>query len=247
MAARCTHVLIGLLAASAFAGCGGSSTHSVSGDPLAAAADATIKQPSEKVTMDAKIDLSGQSLSLEGSGAFAKQQGKLHVSFNLSGLGSSTADEIFVGDVVWISSPLLSAALNGKHWVRLDLSKPVQVYGFNLNALTGQTPTAALEKLRLKGKVSNLGAETVDGVETTHYREDLNVTEAGSRYKTVEAWVDDDDVVRKLKLDYRAQVDASGTETAHTVLTMKLSDFGTAVHIAPPAEDDVADASEVGK
>ena len=50
----------------ALPGCGGSSNQAVSGDPVAAAADKTSKQRSEKVALQAKVDLSGQSVALDG-------------------------------------------------------------------------------------------------------------------------------------------------------------------------------------
>ena len=40
----------------ALPGCGGSSNQAVSGDPVAAAAGATSKQPSEKVALQGKVD-----------------------------------------------------------------------------------------------------------------------------------------------------------------------------------------------
>jgi hypothetical protein len=226
----------------ALAACGGSSSHTVQGDPLTVAADTTAKQSSEKVAMQAKIDLSGQSLTLDGNGAFAKERGELHLNFDLGGFGSSNLDEVFQGNVAWLRTPLLTTQLRGKHWVRLDLTKHAQAFGFDLNALAGQTPSAALDTLRRHGKVTALGKATIGGVETTHYRETL-----GGDYKSVDAWVDGQNLVRRVKLDYDAQLDPSSKDRAHTVLTMDLSDFGSAVTATPPRADDVIDSSEVGK
>jgi hypothetical protein len=235
-----------LLAPLVIAGCGGGSTHAVSSDPLPAAADATSKQPSEKVSMQVKIDLSGQSLSLEGSGAFAQKKGELHLLFTAGVLGSSNLDELFEDDVVWLRSPLLSSSLHGKHWLKLDLAKRNKVLGFDLRALTGQMPSAALAKLRLSGSVSTLGHEKIGGVETTHYRKTLNVEDAGALYKSVDAWVDSENLVRQETLDYGARIDPTSVERAHTVLTMVFSDFGTAVSVTPPPASDVVDARELG-
>jgi hypothetical protein len=229
------------------AACGGASKHAVTGNPLGAAADKTSAQSSEKVAMQAKIDLSGQSLTLSGNGGFAGKNGKLQVKFNLPGLGSSSLDEVFRGDVAWLDSPLLASTLKGKHWVKLDLTKPVQAFGFNLNALTGQTPSAALDALRLAGSVSSLGSETVGDVKTTHYHVTPNGTGNGASYKSVDAWVDGNDLVRQVKLEYDAKVDPTSSTPAHTVLTMQFSDFGTPVTATPPPASDVVDASELGK
>jgi hypothetical protein len=226
------------------AGCGGSSNQAVTGDPVATAADATSKQPSEKVALQAKVDLSGQSVSLGGNGAFSNRNdtGNLHLVVSIGSFGPGKLDEVFGGKVVWLRSPLLTSTLRGKHWIKLDLAKPAQVLGFDLNALAGQAPSAALDKLRLDGKVTKVGTDTVDGVETTHYRKELS-----GDYKSVDAWVDDRDLVRRLKLDYEAKVDPTSKQGAHTVLTMTLSDFGTPVSAPPPPAADVVDSSEVGK
>jgi hypothetical protein len=240
MAARRTHLLIVLPLV--LAACGGSSSHSVQGDPLTVAADTTAKQAGEKVAMQAKIDLSGQTLTLDGDGAFAKDRGVLHLKFDLGGFGSSTADEVFEGNIAWLRVPLLASQLGGKHWVRLDLTKHAQAFGFDLNALAGQTPSSALATLRRGGSVSTLGKETVGGVETTHYRKT-----PGGEYKSVDAWVDDQDLVRRVKLDYDAQLDPSSKQRAHTVLTMDFSDFGSAVSATPPPASDAVDVSEVGR
>jgi hypothetical protein len=228
----------------ALAGCGGSSNQEVSGDPLAAAADATSKQPSEKVALEAKVDLSGQTVSLGGNGAFSNtgDKGKLHLLVSIGSFGPGPLDEVFDGMVVWIRSPLLSSTLHGKHWIKLDLAKPAQVLGFDLNALTGQAPSAALEKLRLDGKVTKEGTDTIGGVETTHYRKELS-----GDYRSAEAWIDDHDLVRRLKLDYEAKVDPTSKQGAHTVVTMTFSDFGTPVSATPPPAAEVVDSSEVGK
>jgi hypothetical protein len=231
----------------ALAACGGGSKHMVKGDPLATGAGKTSAQSGEKVTIQAKIDLSGQSLTLAGDGAFGRNDGDLHLKLNLPGLGSSTIDEVFQGSVAWLNSPLLSSTLKGKHWVKLDLTKSVQAFGFNLNALAGQTPSAVFDALRLPGTVSSVGSQTVDGVQTTHYHKAPDAAGKGLLYKSIDAWVDDNDLVRKVELDYGVRVDPTTRTPAHTVLTMTFSDFGATVTSTPPPPGDVVAASELGK
>jgi hypothetical protein len=232
-----------IVALLSLAGCGGSSNQTVSGDPVAAAADATAKQPSEKVGLDAKVDLSGQSVKLGGNGAFSKRgDGRLHLVVSIGSFGPGSLDEVFDGNTVWLRTALLTSTLRGKHWIKLDLTKPAQVLGFDLNALAGQAPSEALEALGRRGTVTKVGTDTLDGVQTTHYRKELS----GS-YRSADAWVDDKGLVRRLKLDYDAKVDPTSTQGAHTVLTMDLSDFGTPVSAPPPPAADVVDSSEVGR
>jgi len=233
-----------IVALLSLAGCGGSSNQAVSGDPVAAAADATSKQPSEKVGLEAKVDLSGQSVKLAGNGAFSNSddKGQLHLVVSIGSFGPGSLDEVFDAETVWLRSPLLTSTLRGKHWIKLDLTRPAQVLGFDLNALAGQAPSSALEKLKLDGTVTNAGTATIGGVETTHYRKALS-----GEYHSADAWVDDKGLVRRLKLDYDAKVDPTTKQGAHTVLTMDRSDFGTAVSAQRPPAAEVVDSSEVGK
>ena len=227
------------------AACGGSSSTAVSGDPLATAADRTAQQASEKADVQAAIDFAGQKLTIGGNGAFDKaQNGVLHLAFTLPGVGSSKLDEVFKGNVVWVHSPLLTSTLNGKSWAKLDLGKQAKALGFNLSVLTGQTPSAALAVLKLpaSGSVTTVGKETIDGVETTHYRKALGGAKgSGNTYNSVDAWVDGRNLVRKLQLDYGANIDPTSKEPAHTVVTMTFSGFGTPVTATPPAASDTGE------
>jgi hypothetical protein len=117
--------------------------------------------------------------------------------------------------------------------------------GFDLSPLTGQTPTVALARLRRGGPVSRLGQENVRSIETTHYREELNYTEAGAVYHSVEAWVDSQGLVRRLTLDFAPRLRPTSNVRSHTVLTMTFSDFGTHVSVSPPKASDVLGSSEV--
>jgi hypothetical protein len=58
------------------------------------------------------------------------------------------------------------------------------------------------------------------------------------QFDSAEAWVDEHNLVRKVKLDFDANV--SGTDKAHTVLTIDYSDFGAAVEVAPPSASEVS-------
>jgi hypothetical protein len=248
MAARRSLLLIALPVVLAACGGGGGGSKAPAGKTsLTQAADATLAQPSEDVTLSAKVDLSGQTLSLDGKGGFDNRAdtGQLSLSLALGSLGSSKLDAIYRKNVVWLKSPLLAAALRGKQWVRVDLGKQAKALGFDLNALTGETPASALEAVRLPGAVSEVGSEKVDGVETTHYRKTLTATVSGTKYHSVDAWVDGQDLIRQLKLDYTAQLDPASKQGAHTLVTMTLSNFGSKVSVTVPPADQVVDSSQV--
>jgi hypothetical protein len=198
----------------ALAACGGSSQKQ-SGD-LPAAVDKTLAQGSEKVALSGKVDLSGQTLTLDGDGAFGAKGGKLHLDVTLPIVGKTTVDEIVVGKRSWLRSPAA-----GNRWIRVD-SNP-KALGFDVRAVTGVTPASALELLRAGTATAGSGG---------HYHVTLGQTRQGIQFNSADAWVDDQNLVQKVKLDFDANV--SGTDKAHTVLTIDYSDFGAAVHVAPP-------------
>jgi len=223
---------------------GGGGGTTVAGDPLAAATTATAKQGSEKVAIQGKGDFQGQKLTLAGNGAFKGDDGELHLEVGVEGLGSSNVDEIRQSGATYLSSPLLATTLAGKHWLKVAAGRRANFLGFDLSPFTDQTPSSVLAKLRGAGSVSTVGKDTVDGVETTHYRKALDVTEHGADYKSVDAWVDDRGLVRKVALDYDAHIDPTSKTPAHTVLTMTLSDFGSPVTVTVPPASDVLDSSK---
>jgi hypothetical protein len=224
------------------AACGGGGSKAVSGDPLAVAARHTLAQGSEKVSLQAKVDLGGQNISADGEGAFSRDGGTLHLSFDLPLIGSTTLDELVEGKVIWVRSPLLN-----KHWIKFDAGKPVSVSGINLKLLTGVTPTAALALFQENEGAKAIGTDTVNGVSTNHYRVTLGMINQDVQYNSAEAWVDDQNLVRRVTLDFDAKISTTGNDKAHTVLTINYTDFGTAVTVTPPAADDVIDSSELSK
>ena len=176
----------------------------------------TLAQGSEKVTLDGKVDLSGQTLTLDGDGAFGRKGGRLHLNVTLPIVGRTSVDELVVGNRTWLRTALL-----GKDWVRVDQSP--KALGFDARSLTGVTPRSALLLLE-RG--------TVEASGTNHYRVTLGETSGDVRFNSAEAWVDDQNLVRKVKLDFDANV--SSSDKAHTVLTIDYSDFGTPVDVSPP-------------
>jgi hypothetical protein len=220
MAARGPYLLI--VVPLALAACGGGGSSSTSGDGLASAVQQSLAQRSEKVTLAGKVDLAGQILKLDGDGAFGPKGGRLHLNVDIPIVGRTGVDEIVVGKRAWLRSGLI-----GKRWVPID-STPTGL-GFDVRALTGVTPAAALRLLQ-RG--------TPEALSDNHYRITLGETTGGIRFNSAEAWVDEQNLVDKVKLDFDANV--SGTDKAHTVLTIDYSDFGTAVNVSPPPASEVS-------
>jgi hypothetical protein len=205
--------------------CGGGSSTPVTGDPLGDAVRHTLAQKSAMVALDAKVDLSGQSINASGDGAFAGGTSHVHLNFDVPLLGSSTLDEVVVGKVLWVKSPLI-----GKKWLRFESGTSAKVAGFDLSALTGVTPTGALALLQHDDNSTSLGKG--------HYRLDLGgITSGDIQYNSAEAWVDDQNLVRKVKLDFDVNV---GSDKAHSIVTINYSNFGTPFTVTVPAASEVA-------
>jgi hypothetical protein len=238
----------------ALAACGGGGDKS-SGNPLADAADKTAAQGSELTSTSGKVVTPDQTLVLNGDGGFnhATNEGWQHYKVKVTG-GTPDLDEITIGNVLWLKSPLFGNALPaGKEWIKLDLGKTTKELGFNAKGLLGTNAADVLKQLeRTKTPVKELGKEEIDGVDTTHYRATIDPKPAAGDkvgkftapvYKPIEAWVDGDGLLRQVKVDYTTQVATNDKSRAHVTLTMKLDDFGSTVAVDPPAANLVVDAT----
>jgi hypothetical protein len=148
--------------------------------------------------------------------------------------------------------------LGGKSWVEVDLSKLASSHGFDLGSLaagaSAMTPAQVLDLLRGAGAtVTNLGAATLGGSSTTHYRVLVDAAEIAKvaglparltdhlgRHETkhlpVDVWIGTDGLVRRVAVDLHGR--------ARTVsFTATLSGYGVNASIAAPPSSDVFDVT----
>jgi hypothetical protein len=242
----------------ALAACGGGGkSDSGSGNPLADAAQATADAGSEKTATTGTVAYGDQRLVLKGDGGYnhTTDEGWQHMVVAIPTVGKPAIDQIFVKNVLWMKSTLFAGSLpNGKQWLKVDVNKAGKKLGFNFKALMGQTPADVLQQLeRSSTPVKTVGTETIDGVETTHYRSAIDTRKIPaadnfqkltlSAYKPIDVWVDGDGLVRQVRFDYTVKVDPLQAQRARILLTMKLSDFGETVDVEPPPARLVVDAS----
>ncbi|MFE6287659.1 LppX_LprAFG lipoprotein [Streptomyces sp. NPDC057877] len=156
----------------------------------------------------------------------------------------------------------MAKELDGKSWMKMDLSALGEDNPLNLDELgagqAGQNPAAESGFLAGAEDVEKVGTETVDGVETTHYKgtvdlDDLRKATKGEsrtlreqREKSIEQyekmgveslkmdmWIDGEDRAKQ----FRMQGDATGGPLDMTVTFL---DYNQPVDIeAPPAADTV--------
>jgi hypothetical protein len=248
-------IVILLVGALLVAGCGGGDTLSL--DPLAEAATKTRDVPGAHFVMSGRIEAGGEVVEFRGPGEVADHGRKMHMRMTMpaeilgmKGLddGDTTFDAVSAGEYFYFRGGPFTVLAPGK-WVRVKDDQP----GFEL----GQNdPAQMLEYLRATSEVEELGAATVRGVETTHYEARIQLDKvaervspeaakaleqmtegAGIKEIPVEVWVDDESLVRRLKMDWHPQ----GTSFT---FDMEMFDFGD-VEIDVPKPSEVVDMAKL--
>ena len=237
-------------------------------DPVAAAATKTENAGGAKLAMSVAItDPSGGTVTMTGQGVFDQSAGD--ITMGLSSLPGSVELRYLQenGDpVLYVNAPMLETMLpSGAPWIRLDLEQAGKSLGLDLNQLMGgfdQNPTQALDLLRASGSVDELGAETIDGVATTHYTASIDLQKAAQlagqagealanqliasgapSQIPVDVWIGaGDGLVHKLTID--EQVQSNGGKVGVAVM-LDISDYGTAVNVVAPPSDQVFDVTDL--
>jgi len=231
---------------------------------------------------DERFDLSGEgafdqasnrsSLSVDMS-SLAKLLGGLAAGFGATGSGDLPnfddpagwkLEAVKDGNVDYVRLPAVDDRLPaGKSWIRGSGGK-IDAAGLGLEqfSFTNGHPRDVLEALRaVSGEVETVGTEDLRGVETTHYRAEIDPakvvaggagTTAGlldqitsqAQVKTapIDVWIDGDGLVRKVLLDVVATRTGSADE-GHASIAFELWDYGEDVGIEPPPASEVVDAT----
>jgi hypothetical protein len=246
-------------------------------DPVASAATKTQQAGGYKVAMSVSASAGGRQLAMTGRGTFGPDQGELELDMSglMGGLGalfggsggSPTMKAVYLtedGDpVVYMQLGFLSGLLpGGKSWVRLDVQKAGKAAGVDVNQLlggAGQNPSDWLALLQSQGDFSEVGTETLNGVETTHYHGTVDLRKAASSGPAgdalqrlldqgapsdypIEVWVDDQGYIRQYESSYDETL---GGDPMSMKTKVELSDYGTPVDVSAPAADEVFDVTEL--
>jgi hypothetical protein len=174
---------------------------------------------------------------------------------------------VMQGSVFYLRMPALQQLVPDlKPWIEFDLEELGDGMGVDLAALmeasSQQDPRQALDYLKAAGDVEEVGEERIRGVETTRYEGVIDMRQVADRMtdegneaaadavrKTVELtgqnripfeiWVDDDSLVRRMRLDQKvAQADSAR-------ITMELFDFGVDVAVQVPPRNQVTTLDEM--
>lgn len=246
-------------------------------DPVAEAADRSADAGSVRIELDASFAAGGTSGAVSAEGVFDDEKGELTI--DASGLTSALNLPSELGSfdgqvkvltatedghhVVFVGMPTLASLIpGGKAWIKADVEKLAEASGKDLDGLldlSGQSPQEMLSLLSRAGTVVEIGAETIDGDATTHYRANVDLAKAlaqrgvpaaaidellargVSTELPIDVWIGDDDgLVRRVKFAYDATVQG---ERVSAGLTMTLSDWGSDVSIDVPSSDEVFDVT----
>jgi len=245
----------------ALAACGStssSSSQTTTMTPSASLKQAALKSAqasSEHVEMKGAASVQGQQVLITGAGDFdsASRRGQMQAHASVSGLDVQI-DEVLDGTTIYMKSPLFSAALpNGKTWLKLDLQKFGQSKGIDFNQLLTQNPAQSFAQLKASGQVKEIGDETIDGAETTHYRAHIDPAKipqgakiqalTNAKYGPYDVWVGKDDgYIHRTKNTYSYSAPGVGRQAAS--MTMDFSDFGKDVTVTVPPADETVDATD---
>jgi hypothetical protein len=215
-----------------------------------------------------KVDTPDQSVDLNGDGVADLANNTFKVSFPLPASSSvqGSINEIFVDHVLYLSLPEgARSRTNGKPWVSIDPKKLTGAASSSVGSYN-QDPMAFLTSLKtVSNGVTDVGSEDIRGVQTTHYRADVDLVKAakvsGARvssldqYKTLlgstilpeDVFLDSQGRTRRVSISITPKpgspaADSLKSETVH----VDYYDFGqadTSGITAPPA-DQTIDFSE---
>jgi hypothetical protein len=235
---------------------------------IAQAAERTQDEGGGRAVMQSVVSSPSQSEPLEISGQMSfDADGR--TSAVLKFLNPDTgqpAEMEMVGDgaVIYMRSSVFGSLPDGREWMSLDLEFAT---GLDRDALVPSEGDAKgeLELLEETSDVQKLGKEDVNGVSTTHYRGKVSASENADRLREeggdedfasrieeedsairVEAWIDADELVRRMRIVQRTPGD-DGEGPTTMDMRMDFFDFGIDPAIDVPDSDEVFDATSLAK
>jgi hypothetical protein len=263
-------VALGLVAALA-TGAGAASKRSKAAKRVAAAATEFAHEGSARMEGSVTVEATGGkdaglkfSLPFDGAVDNRTRTGRLSIDLSSTGIpgASGKVQEVYTGGVIYMSldafGPKLAGGVDGKHWVKLDLSEYAQVG----QSQTQADPTSTLDGLRgVSNDVQDLGQENVRGVDTTHYHATIDVAKAlakvpashrqrvesalsqfGNGDLPIDVWIGRDGVPRRYSMSM--DLTKSG-ESMHFTEQFDFFDFGVPVDVHVPPASDVANYSDL--
>ena len=253
-----------LLAVVPLAGCG---ADDVNPDAVAEAAAATREQGGVHMTITGKAETQGQTIPLRMEGDADLKNLRMQMTATM-GEGIPEMEQIMIGTVMYMRMEGMEEAF-GAEWVKFDLAKVGEQMGIDFDQLMqlgSASPAQQLDYLRAMADLEKVGTETIDGVETTHYRGEVDMRRypdlvpeedreearrtaeklielTGRAKSPTDVWIDEDSLIRRQTMTM--------TQRKPVEMTMEMdiryTDFGKRVDIEPPEDaKDVTDLAAQG-
>ena len=261
--------LLAAVAALPLAGCG---TDEVSPNAVAEAAKTTAGAGGMRMHMSMEMPTpDGDPLEVKADGVMDVKGRRGEMAFDLGQIpgGEGEMEMVFKDLVIWMRMPQMEGRLpEGVEWVRFDLQRVSKELGFDLGqfAQLGNDPTRQLDFLRATGEVEEHGEDDVRGVSTTHYSGTTNLREyprllppeeraaaakgveamidvIGDAEQEFEVWIDEDDLVRRMRMTIPMQSPDGGT--MDVAMTQEFYDFGVPVDVETPSSDETVDVTDL--
>jgi hypothetical protein len=230
-------------------------------DPSAIAQAADRTAAVDGMHMKMSMEIAGQSMHGDGFVDPVKQQG--HMTMDVPGAG--TIEEVVDGLTIYMKLPESMGAEvpDGKEWFRLDMGKALKGSGIDMSAFMngGADPAGQMQQLKAMGDISKVGTEDIDGVQTTHYKGEIDLhkvadvvpadqrdaarksaeklielTKGDGKIPT-EIWIGPDNRIRRFSEDVPSQAGV-----LH--MTVDYTDFGATEAIDIPSKDDTYDITD---
>ena len=225
----------------------------------------TVSAESESST-DTTTSATAPAFRLEAEGLINYETGHGTLTMDMGSLGipgaAGRAEMRMLGSVVYMKLP--GSELGNRPWIKFDL----EAMGESGTPVPGLDPASndprgILDALRgVSGEVQKAGELKIRGVDTTHYRANVDLEKAqdevpearrddfaafserlGIETLPIDVWVDDEGRARRFA--YEVETPATAQAPASQVdLVIELFDFGVDVDVKAPPESEVTDYGE---
>jgi hypothetical protein len=256
------------------AGCGGSSSSGSSrgAGSLLRAADLSSKAVGYKTTMTMQEDVDGTTLNATGTGAFNVKAGEGSMVMRMSAEGQSYAIRaVFTHGIYYMKFPpsLADQIGSGTQWFSFNFNEigkyeNLPGLGSLINSESSENqPGQYLDYLKAtRGtSVKSVGQETVQGVQTTHYKASFNLAELPrsvppamradatqlvkamkqrfhASYSPFDVWIDQAGLVRKFQMSFTEKL--LGHSVAIT-MTEQYTSYGPQPRPSIPSANQTTD------
>jgi hypothetical protein len=221
----------------------------------------TTQARTARIKLATTVAAGGNSETITGSGVLDLQDGTSRMRM---GQGGRQLEQRIVNQVLYQKPPAASGQLpEGKSWMKVDLQRLNRSQGTG-PSMSDPANSFAYTKSLSEKDVRKVGDEPVNGVSTTHYRVDLDLSkpaEGDSAQERklraqsgddvpVDLWIDEDGLTRRQQIRMTvkdtAQTGGAGTsaQQAQAKVVMDFSGFGTEVDVAAPPSADTADVTD---